>query len=207
MLIPTGYGKNGSNSGLSSLAKQPLAGWSLQRSLGEDAWNPGFSGLGDQGVKPNEQTRYAPPAVELENSPELGYRRIEHAQAAAARQQPGISVRLTAPVKFFKKLTELWELDEEVSARLLGFEDKKHALHLLSGARNLSTRDEKDRVKYLFRIHEVLYSLFQDVDVECDWLRERRPEMENQSPIDLLSEGSMANMLLVKQFVERMAGR
>lgn len=115
--------------------------------------------------------------------------------------------RLTGPVQFFAKLLEIWELDESDGATLLGFEQESCVGDLLSGATSLRTRDAKDRIRCLFEIRAALDQLFRDETAERDWLREARPELSGNNPLALLLEGSMENVLLVKQFVERISGR
>jgi transcriptional regulator with XRE-family HTH domain len=114
---------------------------------------------------------------------------------------------IAAPVKFITKLMEIWAIDEQEVARLLGLEDEQALSQLASGAATLSTRDMKDRVRHLLRMREALHSLFRDSDAEREWLREPRPELNGQSPLALLLEGSMENFLVVSQFVQWMAGR
>jgi transcriptional regulator with XRE-family HTH domain len=114
---------------------------------------------------------------------------------------------ITTLVKFIEKLTGTWAIDEQEVARLLGLEDEKAFSDLLSGAATLSTRDMKDRVRHLLRMREALHSLFRDTDAEREWLREPRPELNGQSPLALLLEGSMENLLVVSQFVQWMVGR
>ena len=46
-----------------------------------------------------------------------------------------------------------------------------------------------------------------DVEVENEWLRESHETLNGQIPMDLLLEGSMENLLLVKEYVEVAAGR
>ena len=121
----------------------------------------------------------------------------------------GQMVTLTAPVKFIRKLMEIWALTESETARLLGFESKADVRDLISGAKQFSTRDVKDRVRELLRIRESLHGLFRDIDAEREWLREARPEpgFDSRSALAWLLEGSMANLLMVSQFVQRMVGR
>ena len=114
---------------------------------------------------------------------------------------------IPAPVKFLKKLMEIWAIDEQEVARLLGLEDEQALSQLASGAATLSTRDMKDRVRHLLRMREALHTLFRDIDSEREWLREPRPELNGHSPLALLLEGSMENFLVVSQFVQWMAGR
>lgn len=118
-----------------------------------------------------------------------------------------VSLRRPAPVKFFASLMELWHLGEEDAARLLGFEETGALHDLLQGRARLCNRDTKDRIRHLFRIRDALHSLFRNVDVEREWLREKRPELDGSSPLELMLEGSMENMLWVKEFVQRLSGR
>jgi transcriptional regulator with XRE-family HTH domain len=113
----------------------------------------------------------------------------------------------TGPVKFAAKLEKIWRLDGKELGKLLGFEDEEDVRDLMLGLRNLDTRDAKDRVRHLMRIREALHSLFQNFDAEREWLREPRPELQGQSPLALLLEGSMENLLTVSQFVQWMVGR
>ena len=71
----------------------------------------------------------------------------------------------------------------------------------------LRGRDAKNRIAYLFRIRKMLSALFGDKNVENEWLRERHEMLDDKAPMDLLLEGSMENLLLVKEYVEAAAGR
>lgn len=126
------------------------------------------------------------------------------AQLAISGQLRG---RLTGPVQFFTRLLEVWELDENAGAKLLGYEGVTQVRDLLSGAASLRGRDAKDRIRYLFEIDAALGQLFRDEAVELDWLRESRSELGGDNPLALLLEGSMENLLVVKQLVERISGR
>ncbi len=78
---------------------------------------------------------------------------------------------------------------------------------LLSGRVTLRGRDVKDRIAYLFRIRKTLSALFRDENVENEWLREPHGALNGKSPMDIMLEGSMENLLLVKEYVEAAAGR
>ena len=118
-------------------------------------------------------------------------------------------VRLTGPVQFIVKLLDTWKLEPDKAAVLLGFEEsgKDHVERILSGREPLSGRDAKDRIVHLFHVRRTLSALFQDREVENEWLREPRSLFHDKSPMDLLLEGSMENLLLLREYVETMAGR
>ncbi len=117
--------------------------------------------------------------------------------------------RLTGPIHFFGNLLETWKLNRDDAVPLLGFEktDRLYVEHLLNGHAVLSGRDAKDRIAYLFEIRRTLAALFLDEDVENAWLREAHTMLNDQVPMELLLEGTMENILLVRDFVDVAAGR
>lgn len=122
---------------------------------------------------------------------------------------PGVHLktRKTGEVQFFERLLDIWNLDEHQGATLLGFEQVSQVRDLLSGAASLRNRDAKDRLRHLFEIHAALDSLYRDEEVEREWLREAQSNLNGHSPLDLLLEGSMENLLRIRQFVEYLSGR
>lgn len=135
--------------------------------------------------------------------------------AAASRTRPtetrAYHARVTGPVRFIVKLIATWDLKPEVASActLLGFEPSEvpHVRDVLQGRDTLRGRDVKDRIAHLFRIRTLLSSLFRDDAVENEWLREPRDILKGKAPMDLLMEGSMENLLLVRELVELATGR
>ena len=117
--------------------------------------------------------------------------------------------RLTGPIQFFGNLLETWKLNRDDAVPLLGFEktDRPYVEDLLNGHAVLLGRDAKDRIAYLFEIRRTLAALFLDEDVENAWLREAHTMLNDQVPMELLLEGTMENILLVRDFVDVAAGR
>ena len=117
--------------------------------------------------------------------------------------------RLTGPIQFLVELLQTWSLTEENANTLLGLEatDQPYVSNLLRGHAPLRGRDTKDRIAHLFRIHKTLSALFQNEEEENHWLRERHDLLGDRTPLKLLLEGSMENLLLVKEYVEAAAGR
>lgn len=119
-----------------------------------------------------------------------------------------VQQRITGPVKFLRKLSATWRLRDQDAAALLGFDetDADRARDLLAGQADLKGRDVKDRIVCLFQIRKTLHSLLQDDTAENEWLRQPHVELDQERPMDLLLEGSMENLLLVKDYVEAIAG-
>ena len=117
--------------------------------------------------------------------------------------------RLTGPVRFVLKLMEFWRLTRDQVVGLLGFDqsDADHVAAALDGIEVLRGRDVRDRIAYLFAIRATLRSLFRDLDVENEWLREPHSLLHGESPLALLSNGSVEDLLIVKEYVDTVAGR
>ncbi len=116
--------------------------------------------------------------------------------------------RLTGHVQFLSKLLELWHLKSLDACILLGYEnkDQNYVEAILSGTVTLRGRDAKDRIINLFKIRRTLSSIFRDLNVENAWLREPQKVLNDQTPLQLLQEGSIENLLRVRFLVEHMGG-
>lgn len=117
--------------------------------------------------------------------------------------------RLPGPIQFLGKLLDTWQLGQSDAIPLLGLEeaDSSYVSDLFDGRVTVRGRDLKHRIAYLFRIRKTLSALFQSVEVENEWLREPHDALNGHTPMDRLLEGSMENLLLVKEYVETAAGR
>ena len=82
-----------------------------------------------------------------------------------------------------------------------------HVDNLLNGHVALAGRDVKDRIACLLHIRSTLSALFRCEEVENEWLREPHAMLDDQVPMQLLLEGSMENLLLVKEYVDVVTGR
>jgi hypothetical protein len=78
---------------------------------------------------------------------------------------------------------------------------------LYRGRTSLRTRDEKDRLRAVLRIATDLYALYRDEREIRGWLREQKKRFGGRSAYDLMMEGSMENLLRVKQVLEALSGR
>ncbi|MDE0225009.1 MAG: MbcA/ParS/Xre antitoxin family protein [Gammaproteobacteria bacterium] len=117
--------------------------------------------------------------------------------------------RLTGSVQFLVKLLDFWKLEPFDAVGLLGFDiaDADHVSAALDGREQFRGRDVSDRIAYLFSIRATLRSLFRNLEVENDWLREPHAMLGRQSPLSLLLGGSMEDILLVKEYVDAATGR
>lgn len=113
-------------------------------------------------------------------------------------------------VAFFRILLQRWNLNRSEGAALLGFteeSEKTIAEAILRGDRPLEGRDLRDRITHLFQIDKTLNALFRDLEVEKEWLREAHQLLDGNSPMQLMLQGSMEDILLIKEYVDEAAGR
>ena len=125
------------------------------------------------------------------------------------RGHPGqMTGRLTGPVQFVRRLKDYWHLSMSDSIVILGYDpdDFEHVSAVLDGREQLRGRDVRDRIAHLFFIRRALWSLFRDLDVENDWLREQHHMLSDKSPLSVMLEGSMEALLLVREYVDTAAG-
>ena len=129
--------------------------------------------------------------------------------APATGAAPILVPRKTGPIQFLWKLKDFWRLDLADLVSLLGFtaQDSEHARSALNGWTRFRGRDVSDRIAHLYRIRETLHSLFQDLDVENEWLREPHDLLQGRSPMSLLLAGAMEDLFLVREYVEEAARR
>ena len=107
------------------------------------------------------------------------------------------------PALFIKTLFETWRVTPHAAA-LLGL-DERAAEELLAGALP-EGREIRERIVCLYRIRQNLWSLMRDNEEEREWLREPHEILDGRSPLELLREGSMENLLLVKEYVDMVSG-
>lgn len=134
-----------------------------------------------------------------------GYR-IFAFQGSPPKVTPFQPDRITGPVQFILGLLRSWNLTPVDMVALLGFEqaDQANVEAILAGRLSLRGRDVKDRIAVLFRIKSLVSELFRDG--EYAWMGTPRPEFANRSPLEMLREGSMENLLTLRQYVEHISG-
>jgi uncharacterized protein (DUF2384 family) len=128
-----------------------------------------------------------------------------------SRKAPVISLNLTlrGPEEVFKKLIERWDLLDHAALILAGNaapEAKRHVNRVLIGRNRLGSDDERERVAELFKIFQLVHSLFREQAVERAFLNEPQDRLGGTSLIDLIKSGSWPKMIRARQFIELHAG-
>lgn len=106
------------------------------------------------------------------------------------------------------RILATWRLGESQAIRLLGLDpsDSSYVADVLAGRKALKGRDANDRLACLIQMRMALFGWLRDEAAENKRLREAHAALDGQVPMELLLEGSMENMLLVKEYVEAATG-
>ena len=117
--------------------------------------------------------------------------------------------RPTGSIQFIVTLLDLWKLEPPDAVRLLGFNvaDADHVSAVLDGREQYRERDTADRIAHLLSIRATLSALFRDLQAENEWLREPHTMLDQKTPMSLLVGGSREDLLLVREYVDTVAGR
>lgn len=117
--------------------------------------------------------------------------------------------RVTGPVAVLAEVAEVWHLQSNQLALLLGYENHEaEAVHLLlNGQAPVRDRDQNDRIRHLLSIYGLLDSVFNDSQIAFAWLTEKKAALVGDSPLGRMLKGSMEDLLAVKFLVQSMAGR
>lgn len=126
-----------------------------------------------------------------------------HVQTSSATEE----IQPSAPIALFQNIMEDWGFSDEQAATLLGFDDASAMTDLYRGIMTLRQRDAKDRLKAIISIAADLDALYRDSQTVRRWLREPQKKLGGETPLSLLGEGSMANLLRLHQYAEYLSGR
>jgi len=124
-----------------------------------------------------------------------------------ANATPQFQGRVTGPVRTLLSIFARWDISDQDAAKLLGKEAAQYIVDLRSGTAGLGDRDTQDRARLLLGIYEAVHSLLREADEEKSWLRAAMPTLGGRSLIELMQNGSFADLLLAKSFIDHANGR
>lgn len=109
-----------------------------------------------------------------------------------------------ATTSFVLRLVDRWQLAQADACRVLGL-DPGEALGVEGKFRpdvELMGFDVRERTRALIRIFSALESLFRDAATEQRFLREPNSHLNGEAPIQLLREGTVEGLLVLRDFAE-----
>jgi uncharacterized protein (DUF2384 family) len=142
------------------------------------------------------------PSFEARRFETRGYRIF-----AAPAARPHSHGRITGPVRVVKKIVADWNLSQREVASLLAYSDLQMADDVLNGIATLREPDREDRVRLIYAIYRVLSSLFADLSNQRRWLRTPNPLLNERAPLAVMIGDRIPGMILVRDMVDRLAGR
>jgi hypothetical protein len=120
---------------------------------------------------------------------------------------PQLGSPVTAPGKALSRVFERWNIADIQAAPILGISDAGVPAYRQSTGWCLATRDMRDRATMVLDIYEGVYTLLKDPQAERTWIRTPRPDLENRSVLDLMTEGSQRNLIRAQAYVDHVNGR
>jgi hypothetical protein len=124
-----------------------------------------------------------------------------------ANAKPQFQGRITGPVRALLAIFARWGIGDQDATKLLGKETAQYIADLRAGTAGLGDRDTQDRARLLLGIYEAVHSLLREADEEKSWLTAAMPTLGGRSLFDVMQNGSVADLLLAKSFVDHANGR
>lgn len=130
-----------------------------------------------------------------------------YGSATEATHQPTFQGRVTGPVSNLLAIFDRWQLTDKDAMLLLGTDAVSYINDLRVGTVGLATRDMQDRALLLLKIYEGVHSLLREPAAERSWISSTLPAFGNRTILDTMRGGSIADLILVKAFVDHANGR
>ena len=116
--------------------------------------------------------------------------------------QPTFQGRITGPVRNLLAIFDRWQLTDRDAMLLLGADAISYINDLRVGTAGLTTRDMQDRAILLLNIYEGVHSLLREPTAERSWISSTLPAFGNRTILDTMRGGSIADLILVRAFVD-----
>ncbi|MEJ2201118.1 MAG: MbcA/ParS/Xre antitoxin family protein [Desulfuromonadaceae bacterium] len=116
----------------------------------------------------------------------------------------------TRLAKMVMKLFELWQLNNEDQAALLGLSTKgRTSLSRYRAGKPLAdNQDLLDRVGHLLGIHKSLRLIFpHNPDLAYRWISMPNQRFDHKSPLDLMKERRFEGLLAIRRYLDFERGR
>jgi uncharacterized protein (DUF2384 family) len=115
--------------------------------------------------------------------------------------------RITGPVRVLMRIAREWRLSRDELANLLAYPEIQIVDDLLNGRVSLREDDREDRVRLMYQIYRILVRVFADPAIQSRWLRSPNPLLSGRVPLDVMRIDRIPGMILVRNLVDRLAGR
>jgi hypothetical protein len=125
-------------------------------------------------------------------------------------ERPELSTQdLSGPaLRTFFRIAGAWQLNEAEQMRLLGLESRSTLQSWKRGAVKRLGRDALERISYVIGIFGALQILLPNEDAADRWVRKpnNAPLFGGRSAIDRMASGNVADLFLVRQYLDAQRG-
>ena len=104
----------------------------------------------------------------------------------------------------FFKIAEAWSLSEDNQAAILGLRDWQVLRAWKNAEGPEVSNDTLMRISYILGIYQAIITLLPRKNVAAAWIREPNdaPIFENRSALELLTDGSIDKLKVVRQYLD-----
>ena len=115
--------------------------------------------------------------------------------------------RIAIPVgmEAFQRLAELWQLSTEDQIQLLGSPGRSTFFKWKKEGGTLP-KDTNERISHLLAIFKALEIILPDERVADGWVRRPNAFFKDQSALDVMRNGHVADIIRVRQYVDAQRG-
>ena len=113
-----------------------------------------------------------------------------------------------AGLRAFFRIAEAWRLDTREQMALLGISSRTTLSAWRRGEVSALNRDTLERLSYIFGIYAALQILLPTAEAADEWIRKPNdaPLFGGRSALERLRAGNMADLFLVRQYLDAQRG-
>ena len=129
-------------------------------------------------------------------------------EGVAARETSPASDRDLSPaaMRGFLRIAELWDLNADQQITLLGIPASTFYKYRKTPASSRFSKDTLERVSYVFGIFKALAILLPRTEAADAWVKRPSDVFNGQSALDRMLSGNVADLYLVRRYLDAERG-
>ncbi len=131
----------------------------------------------------------------------IAHRAVQQLRNEMTHGRHAVPTKPAGRVTYFNHLIKDWGFSREDAARMLGLQGSLASGVFLDGRVPLPPGDVSERLAIVAAIGVSLESLYEEDDVIKKWLDQRRSELSDKTPRELLAGGTLQGLFKVSQLV------
>lgn len=114
-------------------------------------------------------------------------------------------IAIPVGMEAFQRLAELWQLSSEDQIQLLGSPGRSTFFKWKKEGGTLP-KDTNERISHLLAIFKALEIILPDEEAADGWVRRANAIFKDQSALDVMLNGHVADIIRVRQYVDAQRG-